>query len=107
MENTIKQLLDAEVHAEKLVDEAKAKRKHIVDQALADIRHEEQQFEARLPELHADFLEKAQNRAEQTVGELQRRYQERTQQLGDMAQQHQAEALETALRLLTSMDLKA
>lgn len=104
MENTIKQLLDAEVRAEKLVDEAKTERKHIVDQALSDIRYEEKQFEDRLPELHADFLEKAQNRAEQTVGELQRRYQERTQQLSEMAKQHEAEALEAALRLLTVTD---
>ncbi len=102
MENIIKQLLDAEVRAETLVNNAKAERKLMVDQALADIQQEEQQFEARLPELHADFLSKAQNRAEQSIGELQRRYQERTQQLSALAKQHEAESLETALRLLTA-----
>jgi len=104
MENTIKQLLDAEVRAEKLVDEAKIQRKKMVDQTLSDIRYEEKQFEDRLPELHADFLEKAQSRAEQTIGELQRRYQERTQQLSEMAKQHESEALEAALRVLTATD---
>ncbi len=104
MENIIKKLLDAEVRAEKLVDEAKSERQQMVEQTLTDLQHEEKQFEDRLPELHADFLEKAHSRAEQTIGELQRRYQERTQQLSSMAQSHEAEALEAAMRLLTATD---
>jgi len=101
MEDTLKRLLDAEVRAEQEVDEAKAARTKLVKHTLDSVHAEEQQFEARLPELHADFLAKAETRAQQTIGELKRRYEERTAQLRDLAHEHEQDALNAALRILT------
>jgi vacuolar-type H+-ATPase subunit H len=100
MEDTLKRLLEAEKQAEKMVDEAKAERSRIVEQALANARNEEKRFEQRIPEIHADFLKKAEARAEQTIGELKRRYEERTRQLAALAETHEDQALESAVQLI-------
>ena len=98
MEDTLKRLLDAELRAEEVVAGAEAEREHLIDQALADPA--EAQFEARLPELRASFLGKAEARAAQAVHELERRYAERSRQLREMAQQRESEALRAALELV-------
>jgi hypothetical protein len=71
-----------------------------VEQALADVRAAEAQFEARLPELRASFLDKAESRATQAVQELERRYAERSRQLREMADQREGDALRAALELM-------
>ncbi len=103
MEDTLKRLLEAEAKAEKMVDEAKAERQRKVEQALQNARAEEQRFESRIPEIHADFLKKAENRANQTVGELQRRYEERTRQLRMLAEEHENEAINSAVGLILNL----
>lgn len=100
MEDTLKRLLDAESRAEKLVDEAKAERRLTIEKALHHVQVEEKRFNARIPEIHADFLRKAEAHAEQTVGELQRRYRERTEQLREAAANHEEEALNAAINFL-------
>lgn len=100
MEDTLKRLLDAELRAEEVVAGADAERERLIDQALADARAVEAQFEARLPDLRASFLGKAETRAAQAIHELERRYAERSRQLREMAQQREREALRAALELV-------
>jgi len=104
MEDELQRLLDTELQAEALVREADAKREHMIRQALEDARLAETQFEARLPELRASFLEKARERAAQAEAEQDRRYEEWRQQLQQLAQQREAEAIRAAVALLTDPD---
>ncbi len=98
MDDTLKRLIEAESQAEKMVQEAKMKREEITRKALDEARHAEQRFTDRVPELYASFLEKAEARAEQTIHELQRRYDERNKALRAMAEAREHEAIEAALR---------
>lgn len=100
MDDTLKRLLDAELRAEQVVQEAKVKREEITRQALEEARHAEQRFHARVNELHAAFVDKAKGRADQTIAELQRRYDERSKELRKSAEDRESEAVEAALTLL-------
>ncbi|MFQ6021105.1 MAG: ATPase [Acidiferrobacterales bacterium] len=100
MDEMLKRLLEVELHAEKLVEEAKAKREKITRQALADARRAEERFSARVPEIRGAFMEKAQARASQTIRELQRRYDERNKELRRMGEQHERDAIETAVAMI-------
>jgi V/A-type H+/Na+-transporting ATPase subunit G/H len=57
-----------------------------------------------VPDLHRSFIKKAQERAEQTVAELKRRYDERHVQLRDTAESREEEALEAAFEVLIASD---
>ena len=100
MEDELQRLLDTELQAEALVREADAKRERLIRQALEDARVAEQHFEARIPELRASFLEKAEERAQQAVAEQARRYEERRQQLRALAKEREEEAIGAAIALL-------
>ena len=100
MDNTLKRLIEAESRAEQLVEEAKLKREEVTRKALEEARHAEQRFTDRVPELYASFLEKAEARAEQTIHELQRRYDERNKALRALAETREQEAIEAALQRL-------
>ena len=100
MDDTLKRLLDSELRAEQVVQEAKVRREEITRQALEEARHAEQRFSARVGEIHGAFVDKARARAEQTVAELQRRYDERSQELRKSAEERESEAVEAALALL-------
>jgi len=100
MDETLKRLLDAETRSEQIVEEAKAKREEITRQALEEARRAEQRFGERIPDLHGSFVEKAEGRAAQSISELQRRYDERNQELRSLAQEHESDAIDTALALL-------
>ncbi len=100
MDDTLKRLIEAETKAEQLVQEARLKREEVTRKALEESRHAEQRFADRVPELHASFLDKAEARAEQTVKELQRRYDERNKALRSMADAREREAIEAALKEL-------
>ncbi len=100
VEDTLKRLLDAELQAERIVEEAKSKQDEQTRQAVLDARRAEERFDARLPELKASFMDKAEERATQSVGELERRYAERKDELRDMAKEREQEALVAALKLL-------
>ena len=65
-----------------------------------EARAEDERFDSRIPDLHRSFLDKAENRAEQTVAELKRRYDERHAQLRNMADEREDDALEAAFTLL-------
>lgn len=102
MDDMLKRLLEVELRAEKLVEEAKAKREEITRQALEDARRAEDRFSARIPEIRGAFMEKAQGRATQTIRELQRRYDERNKELRLMGEQHERDAIEAAVAIIVS-----
>lgn len=100
MDDTLQRLLDAEMRAEKIAQQAEADRERMIQGALSEARSEEERFESRVPELHKSFIEKAEARAEQTVAELKKRYDERHAQLRNLAEQREEEALEAAFAFL-------
>lgn len=100
MDDTLKRLLDAEMKAEKLALEAEQEQERIIQSAIRDARAEDERFTTRIPDLHRGFIDKAEERAEQTVAELKRRYEERHVQLRESAEEREQEALEAAFALL-------
>ncbi len=100
MDETLKRLLEVELQAEQITRDADRARERMVQEALVEARAEEARFEARIPELHAAFLEKAELRAQQTISELQRRYDEHHTTIRELAAEHEIEALEAALQFL-------
>ena len=100
MEDTLRRLLAAEAAASELAEKAQADSERLVQTTLHEARQQEERFEARVPELHAAFLEKSDQRAQQTVAEMERRFQERLGQLRDAAETHEEAALEAAFRTL-------
>jgi vacuolar-type H+-ATPase subunit H len=100
LDETLQRLLDAEMRAERIARDAEQERERIIQAAMTDARAEEQRFTVRVPDLHRGFIRKAEERAEQTIAELKRRYDERHVQLRDMAEQREQEALEFAFELL-------
>lgn len=100
MEDTLKRLLAAESAASDLAEKAQADSERLVHTTLHEARQQEERFEARVPELHASFLEKSDQRAKQTVAEMERRFQERLGQLRDAAETHEEAALEAAFGAL-------
>jgi L-lactate utilization protein LutC len=100
MDDTLKRLLEAELRAEQVVADAKAKREEITRQALEEARHAEHRFGTRVVDIHGAFIDKAKARAEQTIAELQRRYDERSKDLRESAEEREADAVEAALALL-------
>ena len=103
MDDTLKRLIEAENRAERIVQEAKLKREEVTRKALEEARHAEQRFADRVPELYASFLDKAEARAEQTINELQRRYDERNKTLRALADAREQEAIEAALQRLVEV----
>lgn len=100
MEDPLKRLLDAEARAQGIIEAASQERQRLLDAALVGVHEAESRFEAGRVELRAPFLKEAQGRAEQTVAELTRKYDERQRNLRDMASRHEQEAVEAALALL-------
>ncbi len=101
MDDVLKRLLETEHKAELLVDAAHAERDRVLDAAQAETRAAEAQLEARLPELRAGFMSKAEERAGQSISEITRRAGERQRNLRQLAESHEQEALAAALAMLT------
>jgi len=100
MDETLNRLLDAEMRAEKLAQDAEQEQERIIQTAISDARAQDERFTARVPDLHRGFVHKAEERAEQTIAELKRRYDERHVELRDVAEQREQEALDAAFALL-------
>ncbi|WP_428609672.1 ATPase [Sedimenticola sp.] len=105
MDQTLQRLLDAERKAEAIVRQADEERDRIIQGALQEAHAEEERFEARIPELHRSFIEKAEQRANQTNNELKKRYDEHHVQLRNLAEKHENDALEAAFQLLTDPEI--
>lgn len=104
MEDTLKRLLATESAARELVEKAQADSERLVQTTLHEARQQEERFAARVPELHTAFLEKSEQRANQTVAEMERRFQERLSQLRDAAETHEETALEAGFRALLDQE---
>lgn len=100
MDDTLKRLLDAEMRAERLAQDAEQEQERIIQGALREARSEDERFTARVPDLHRGFIRKAEERADQTIAELKRRYDERHVQLRNLAEEREHEALEASFALL-------
>ncbi|MCW8881889.1 MAG: ATPase [Sedimenticola sp.] len=104
MDETLQRLLDAEKKAEAIVHQADEQREQLIQGALREAHAEEERFEARIPELHSAFIDKAEQRATQTISELKKRYDEHHMQLRSTAESREAEALSAAFELLIDPD---
>ncbi len=104
MDDTLKRLLDVEMRAEQLAHQAEEEQERIIQKAMADARAENDRFTARIPDLHRTFIAKAEERAEQNIAELRRRYDERHVQLRDQAERREDEALTAAFQVLIDTD---
>ncbi len=106
MDDTLKLLLAAESAASELIENAQKDGESQVQKALLEARQKQERFEARVPELRAAFIEKSDQRANQTVAEMERRYQESLNHLRDDADAHEEAALEAAFRELLGIGEK-
>jgi vacuolar-type H+-ATPase subunit H len=104
VDDTLKRLLAAETAASEMVEKAQSDSEQLVQAALHEARQQEERFEARVPGLHASFLEKSDQRANQAVAEMERRFEERLTQLRDAAEAHEEDALHAAFRELLGTD---
>jgi len=101
VDDALKRLLNAELEAERIVAGADEQRQAIIEQAKRDARAEEQQFAERAAEIHASFRAQAEQRAQQTIAEIQRRYEEEERELRASAKLHEQRALDEAIALIT------
>jgi len=97
MDDALTRLLDAEARAREMIDAASRERQKTLDDALAAANEAQARFEKDRPNLRAPFLAEARSRAEQSVAELSRKYEERQKNLRDMASRHEQEAVRAAL----------
>ena len=104
MDDSLKDLLQAESEAEAIVSRGEQKRDAIVQKSLDDAFDMEQQFQQRLPEMHQSFIDRAHERAVQTIAEMKLRYDERNKELRDLAGKHDAEALHQVIELVLNSD---
>lgn len=104
MDDTLKRLLDAEMRAEHIAQQAEAEQERIIQKAIADAKTENDRFTTRIPDLHRAVIAKSEDKAEQTIAELKRRYDERHIQLRDQAEQREGAALEAAFQILTGVE---
>jgi vacuolar-type H+-ATPase subunit H len=100
MDDTLKRLLDAEARAREVIDAATRERQQLLDDALAAANDAQARFEQDRADLRAPFLAEARSRADQSVAELSRKYEERQKGLREMASRHEDEAVRTALELI-------
>ena len=104
MDETLQRLLDAEMRAERIAQQAETEQEEVIQGALLEARAQEQRFVAGIPDLHRSFIKKAEERADQTVAELKRRYDERHVQLRNLAEEREDESLQAAFNLLISAE---
>lgn len=100
MDDALKRLLDAEAKAEAIIDNAARERERLINEALEGAREAETRFESARDHLRSPYLKEAEARAEQAVGELTRKYEERQRALRDLSARHEEEAVTAALGLL-------
>ncbi|MGB5452923.1 MAG: ATPase [Sedimenticolaceae bacterium] len=100
MDDTLKSLLAAESAASEMVRKAQADSEHLIQNALSEARQQEERFHARVPELQASFVEKSEQRAQQTVAEMERRFEERLSHLRNAADANEETALDAAFHQL-------
>lgn len=106
MDDTLKHLLAAESTASELIENAQKDGERQVQKALLEARQQEERFEARIPEIHTSFIDKSDQRAMQTVAEMERRFQESLNRLREDSDAHEEAALDAAFCELLGMGKK-
>lgn len=104
MGNVLQQLLSAELKAQAIVEDARRQSDQFINDAKAEVKRAEQRFEARIPEIHASFIEKAEEKVTTHIDELDRRYLERRQILLDQAQEKQQQVIDKVVYLLLNAE---
>ncbi len=104
MTNVLQRLLNAELKAQEIVDSAKKERDRLVYEARDEVKRAEQRFEVRVPEIHSSFTNKAKERAQTQINELERRYQERREHLIEISEQYQQQAINDVLDLILNTE---
>jgi len=99
LESELERLLAIEEEAERLVADAESDHSERIAAAKEEAKALEQRFEQEASDILAHHLKKAEARAEQTIAELQRHYEEYDAQLRAAATDRHAKALAEALRL--------
>jgi vacuolar-type H+-ATPase subunit H len=100
-EETLKRLLDAEAKAEQIVARAEEERQAIIAQARLDAREAEQQHATQMADLRATFLIQAEQRAQQTIADLQHQHTRQMLALRASAQKNEPQAVAAAIAQLT------
>ncbi len=100
METILKRLLDAELKAQQLVDLADGERERMVREALTLAVAANERFTARIPEIQTSLAAKAAERANQSVAEMQRRYEDHLAMVSRVSAEQRGAALEAALALV-------
>lgn len=98
MDKSLKQLLEAESQAEQLVAEGELEREKIIKQAMQDAEALEVQFKNRIPEIHQSFLGKANERATQSISELELRYASFQEEIESLAQENMQETIQAVVQ---------
>ena len=101
MDDTLKHLLTVESEAARLVEEARRKREHTIQQARDKAHRVESGYDKLGAAIKRNHLEKSRSRARQAVEDLERRYDLRSRELHLAAKQHEEQAIQKALDILT------
>lgn len=104
MENVLQRLLDAELKAQDIVEQAKKQRDRLVSEAREEVARAEQRFQARIPEIHSAFMDKAEEKAQTHIKELERRYEERRQSLKKIALEGEQQAIDDILQIILDVE---
>ncbi len=95
----LKRLLDAEAQAERIIARAEEERQQVVEAAKQEILAAEERHAGRVRDMRASFLAQAEQRAQQTITELQRRHAEQADALRAAAANAEQRALDAALEI--------
>jgi hypothetical protein len=101
VDDTLKRLLTVESEASRLVEEARRKRERTIQQARDKAYRVESGYDKLGADIHHSHLEKSRSRARQAVEDLERRYDLRSRELHLAAKQHEEQAVQKALEILS------
>ena len=100
MDDSLKRLLDAEQRAQRLVDDALEQQEKLLLKARDEAHEAEVRFKNAMRELRLSLDSKAEEEAMRSIAELERRSEERKQELQSMAEQYRHEASDAAIGIL-------
>lgn len=100
MDDTLKRLLAAEQRASEITQQAEQQSAHTIQAVSAEVRVREERFSASVPDLRQSFLDKAEQKAAQTIAESSRRHLETIGDLRLAAESNENQALDAAFELI-------
>lgn len=100
MDDTLQRLLDAEMKAETIAREAEEAREQTIRAATLDARELDEAFTAKIPTLQQTWIARSEERAANSIAEIERRYDERHERLRDIAEEREDEALNAGFKIL-------